>query len=218
MKVLKPLLLSLLLVVLLVAFSACGEKPAPEPAPDPTPEPESALTPSMPGILYSINEDGETCTIRGFVLTGTTCTDVVIGEKIDGYRITAIQPYAFENCTWLTSITIPANVTNFGDAFYNCKSLTSVTIDNGVTSIDNRAFYGCDRLTSVTIPNSVTSIGNSAFYGCDRLTSITYNGTKAEWEAIDKITWIGGDLVGFTKTCTIHCTDGDITITYKVQY
>ena len=81
--------------------------------------------------------------------------------------IKSIGTSAFENCTKLSSFTIPSSVTSIGDgAFMECSSLTSVTIPNSVTSIRYAAFANCSSLTSVTIPNSVTSIGNSAFYGC----------------------------------------------------
>ena len=50
-------------------------------------------------------------------------------------------------------------------AFNNCSGLTSVTIPNSVTSIDEDAFFYCSGLTSVTIPNSVTSIHRYAFLG-----------------------------------------------------
>lgn len=59
-----------------------------------------------------------------------------------------------------------------GSAFQNCSSLTSVTIPNSVTTIGNYAFSGCSGLTSVTIPNSVTSIGEGTFMGCGSLTSV----------------------------------------------
>ena len=51
-------------------------------------------------------------------------------------------------------------------AFENCSGLTSVTIPDSVTIIGNRAFAGCSGLTAVTIPTSVTSIGDRAFAGC----------------------------------------------------
>ena len=57
-------------------------------------------------------------------------------------------------------------------AFNNCSSLTSVTIPNSVTSIEGGAFYGCSSLTSVTIPDSVTEIGSVAFEGCSSLKSV----------------------------------------------
>ena len=96
---------------------------------------------------------------------------VIIGSNTN---ITGFSDSVFENCTSLTSITIPSSVTSISNnAFYNCTSLTSITIPSSVTSIGAGAFNGCTSLTSITIPNSVTSIGHGAFYGCTSLTSIT---------------------------------------------
>ena len=85
-----------------------------------------------------------------------------------------IGDYAFDDCSSLTSVTIPNSVTSIGgSAFCWCSSLTSITIGNSVTSIGGWAFLYCSSLTSVTIGNSVTNIGFGAFYNCSSLTSIT---------------------------------------------
>ena len=90
------------------------------------------------------------------------------------YSVTKIRSSAFENCTSLTSITIPNSVTTIGSyAFYNCSSLANVTIGNSVTTIGSYAFRECISLTSITIPNSVTTIKNGAFNRCTNLTSVT---------------------------------------------
>lgn len=70
------------------------------------------------------------------------------------------------------------SITNIGYcAFNDCSSLTSITIPQSVTSIGEVAFQYCKSLTSVTIPNSVTSIGLAAFHGCTSLTTITCEAT-----------------------------------------
>ena len=119
---------------------------------------------------YELLDDG-TAEITGY--TGSAA-EVTIPSELDGKKVTSIGYVAFENCTSLTSITIPNSVTSIGElAFYDCTSLTSITIPNSVTSIGYFAFCDCTSLASITIPNSVTSIGEYAFSGCTSLTSIT---------------------------------------------
>ncbi|MGN0997963.1 MAG: leucine-rich repeat domain-containing protein [Faecousia sp.] len=121
--------------------------------------------------------------------------------------VTSISAYAFAGCSSLTEITIPDSLIDIGlFAFADCSSLTEITIPDSLTDIGRFTFAGCTGLTSITIPDSVTSIGNWMFSDCNSLTSIIFNGTKQQWNAIDKgDTWDEG-----TPAYTIHCTDGDI--------
>ena len=85
-----------------------------------------------------------------------------------------IGPYAFEGCSGLTSLTLPAGITSIGNhAFESLSGLTSLTLPAGITEIGDYAFFYCSGLTSLTLPAGITSIGSSAFYGCSGLTSLT---------------------------------------------
>ena len=86
---------------------------------------------------------------------------------------TAIDSYAFESCSGLSSVTLPNSVTSLGEgAFYNCTALSNVNLGNSITSVGTNAFYNCNILPSIKIPNSVTSIGWNAFGVCRGLSSI----------------------------------------------
>ena len=105
------------------------------------------------------------------------------------------------------SVTIPEGVTTIGDnAFSQCLHLTSVTILDGVTTIGDNAFDVCNSLASVTIPVSVTSIGSSAFTNSASSLVISYEGTKSQWDAIEK----SSQICDYRKT--LQCSDGTFTL------
>lgn len=139
------------------------------------------------GLEFTLEEDGESYSVTGI----GTCedTDVVIPSTYAGLFVTSIG-----NC-----------------AFQCCDSLTSITIPESVTSIGSYAFAECTSLASIKIPNNVTSIEDHAFAWCDKSTSITFDGTKAQWEAIEKGGSWNDDFDGEPLHYTVHCTDGDIT-------
>ncbi len=88
--------------------------------------------------------------------------------------ITEIGSYAFGDCSGLTSLNLPTGITSIGsDVFRGCSGLTSLTLPAGITKIGFGTFYGCSGLTSLTLPASITEIGNSAFRGCSGLTNLT---------------------------------------------
>ncbi len=97
----------------------------------------------------------------------------VDGVLFDKSQTTLIQ-YPAGNAG--SSYTIPNSVTSIRNgAFEDCTYLTRVTISNSVTNIPGYAFMW-DTLTSVTIPSSVTSIGDQAF-ALTSLTSLCFLGS-----------------------------------------
>jgi hypothetical protein len=86
-------------------------------------------------------------------------------------------------------------------------------IPNSVRSIGDYAFYNCSGLTSVTIPDSVTSIGQDAFSGCSSLAIVTFEGKdRATVQGMTNYPF-GLNNANYDGV-TIHCTDGDIQVSY----
>ncbi len=80
-----------------------------------------------------------------------------------------IGSHAFSYCSGLTSLNLPAGITEIqNDAFRNCSGLTSLNLPDGITEIQNDAFYCCFGLTSIYVyAEKVPLIGGNAFAGVD---------------------------------------------------
>lgn len=106
--------------------------------------------------------------------------DLVIPDSvvIDGvtYAVQEIGDGAFNNCSILTSVTLPSTIRRIGHgAFHRCSGLKQITIPDSVTMIDDFAFSYCVGLISVTIGKSLTDIRPQAFQYCINLTSVFFN-------------------------------------------
>ena len=101
-------------------------------------------------FTYAISSEG--ATITGYVEKPTG--ELVIPDTIGGYPVTVISGRAFENCTGLTSVTIP----------------------KGVKRVLENVFFGCTKLAKVEIPDSITEISSDAFYETELLSD------ESNWE------------------------------------
>ena len=87
--------------------------------------------------------------------------------------ITYIGTLAFEDCTNMTSVSLPAGLEGMGASVFRfCENLTSVTIPDGVEYISGDFFYGCTSLKSVTLPDSLWGVGGCTFMNCTSLISV----------------------------------------------
>ncbi len=144
-------------------------------------------------------------------------------------NITKIEEGAFMECHGIEKLVIPDSVTEIGSTvIYQMNSLTELVLGNGVTSLDCIYCSSLKNLQKLTIGNGITVIEKydlmsctaseivlsksikkieaSAICWCDNLNAIRYEGTVAEWNAIEKETgWDNG-----TNNYTIYCSDGEI--------
>ena len=129
------------------------------------------------GIKYNVTSQEEKECEVGTQYNSDITGSVIIPETVtyEGqvYSVTSIGWSAFQDCSGLTSISIPDGVTSIGwYAFRHCSGLTSIRIPNGVTSIEPCTFSDCPDMVSISIPDGVVSIGDAAFDGCSGLANI----------------------------------------------
>ena len=150
---------------------------------------------TLPFVGREVNATNEYAVVFGYIFDYTTSSSSSLvyqysGKYYDYYYIpktiksvtitkqTAIPQYAFRNCDFIESITIPQNVTEIGIyAFAGCKKLKTLNskvegefnIPQSVTTINQYAFINCLLATKVTLSNNVTAIGDYAFAGCSKI-------------------------------------------------
>ena len=154
-----------------------------------------AVIVNIDGVDYELIEKAKVA--RVYRLYSPGIANVIIPTTVTynevEYPVTSIGKNAFEDCSKLTSITIPASVTSIEEkAFEGCSGLTKAEFAS-IESLCNIKFnesqssnVSCNPLThahhlyidgqevkKLVIPNSVTSIRDHTFKGCSGLTSVT---------------------------------------------
>lgn len=181
--------------------------------------------------LTSLNIYGQITVIGQYAFHGCiSLTEITIGDSVE-----RIGVCAFYGCDSLERLSIGKNVKEIGNsAFYGCTSLRKITVsqENAVyraegncliqgttlivgsvgaqipsyiTEISDNAFIRMSKLKTLTLPSCLTKIGDFAFLGTG-LTKIVFEGTKAQWNAVEKGKEWNREVAAFT----VVCTDGEI--------
>ena len=117
---------------------------------------------------------------RPWVLAGVKPADIKSAVIASG--ITNIASYMFENCTNLSTVSVPSTVSKIGVGAFDNSGITSFTVNSGVTALNAYTFRNCKKLKSVTFKgSSIRVISGSVFENCTSLTSIKL---PAETDAI----------------------------------
>ena len=121
-------------------------------------------------LTYDIS-DGEV-TVESCSISATGA--VVIPSSYNGYPVTEVALYAFQNCSKVKSITVPDSVKKIGKkAFSGCTLLEEVSLGKGVENIGTDAFLDCDSLGEITVSSSNSVFSSDA-------AGVLYNKAKTE--------------------------------------
>jgi len=129
-------------------------------------------------------------------------TEITIPKMIEGYPVTHIDAYAFENCTTLGKVILPIGLLYIGEyAFHNCTSLKKVVVPETIekvsylapnafwgSSLEYTEYGGGNYMGSKTNPYAVLAVANNvsnfefhkdtrvifpyAFQNCYNITSV----------------------------------------------
>ena len=146
---------------------------------------------SKPTLLIK-SDDGMT----DWIANGGSYRGIVLAVEL-AEGITKIPYHAFYKCSQLTTVEIPASVTEMGknDVFEGCTALTSITVAEGNQNffVEDSVLYGyakdddgnkiddefialiCPQGKSgeVALTHGPGAIGGSAFGGCTRSTGVS---------------------------------------------
>jgi hypothetical protein len=95
----------------------------------------------------------------------------------DNHNLTSIPSYCFYNCTNLTNVELPDEVTFIGSFAFDSCSFPSFTLPKGVIKVGNAAFQNNKEIINFTIPAdcNLTTLGNKLFAGCSSLSLFVSN-------------------------------------------
>lgn len=163
-------------------------------------------------LSASASEDGMSITLGYSVLSGWVyySGDVVIPEHLvykgQSRPVTSIDGRAFMDGEELTSLSIPATVSEIASGFSGCLNLEKIEVAAGnpsYKSVDGVLFskdgkellaYPASRLgDSYTVPKEVETIAWGAFMGCKNLKEILVEDGNPNYRSLDGVLVTKGD-------------------------
>lgn len=144
------------------------------------------ITGSCDGLHYEV---GDGVTILGDEVVGRIIAFSPCTESIDfGKNVTRIKDgVTAAECSGLTGVTLPPNITKLGVGFTNDVSLRTMTIPSKVTEIYNPGWSGCTGLESlVFLPTTPpTLLGDKIFESTNNcilyVPASSVNSYKSAW-------------------------------------
>lgn len=104
------------------------------------------------GTLFKKNDDNS-YTLHTYA-PASTATSYTVPESVNGLPVTSIFRMAFQNNANLTSVTVPATVTDFqAYAFDNCTNLKKISIAADSVTLSNSCFTGLPEGSVIEVAN-----------------------------------------------------------------
>ena len=127
------------------------------------------------GTLFKKNDDNS-YTLHTYA-PGSTETSYTVPDTVNGLPVTSIFRMAFQNNANLTSVTVPAAVTDFqAYAFDNCTNLKKISIAADSVTLSNSCFTGLPE-------DSVIEVANDTVKDAFEPSRTSYGSTETHYTA-----------------------------------
>lgn len=157
--------------------------------------------------IKSISFPSTLTSIGGFALSADSLVNVDFSRAT---KLHNLGRGAFDS-TALKNVDLSKTIIDYipNTCFSACHSLESIVFPDTLKFIYSGAFSLTDKLTSISLPHGFTGFGYNVIDSTSSITSITYDGTIAEWNTIVS----NSEQRWCQKNITVHCTDGDVSVT-----
>lgn len=128
-------------------------------------------------------------------------TDMTIPESV-----TTMRGAIFTYCANLKNVVVNAKILQINSIVFRCDKLESIVLGEGIAALGDTVICELKSLKRVYLPSTVNFIYRSNFVSGDMPDDleIIYNGTVAQWQAVEK-----EYIVKLDKPITVHCVNGD---------
>ena len=139
------------------------------------------------GTLYGKNDDGNSYTLHTYNPSSTE-TSYTVPESVNSLPVTSIFRMAFQNNANLTSVTVPAAVTDFqAYAFDNCTNLKKISIAADSVTLGGGSFTNLPAGSVIEVANDTVQAAfepaNYSTYYTAANTTVQVKGSEPEPEA-----------------------------------
>lgn len=134
------------------------------------------------GTLYGKNDDGNSYTLHTYNPSSTE-TSYTVPDTVNGLPVTSIFRMAFQNNANLTSVTVPAAVTDFqAYAFDNCTNLKKISIAADSVTLGGGSFTKLPAGSVIEVANDTVQ---AAFEPANYKTYYTAGNTTVKVKSND---------------------------------
>lgn len=100
---------------------------------------------------------------------------VTIPNTINGKPVLKLCNSLFENCKWVTEVTLPNALTTIGNKVFRNTTLTHIVLPNSINEIGEEAF-AYSAVTEMVFPPSIKMLPKNVCYNCKKLKTVIIMG------------------------------------------